>query len=115
MNKLCAAVLILVGEVISIYAEVKAATLYGPNGRSIGRSAIALVACIILGGVALLAGYILALRAFRNIWIVGTISLASIVIAEPALAYQVGGQAPTKSALWGFILSVAALLIVTVF
>jgi hypothetical protein len=113
MNKLTAVLLILAGEALSIYAEIKTATVYGLEAPSIGKLAFGLVGCIAVGGVMLLGGYVLGLRAFKSIWIVGTISVASIVVAEPVLAYGVAGQTPTRSALWGFLLSLVALLIST--
>jgi hypothetical protein len=62
----------------------------------------------------LLGGYVLGLRAFKNVWVVGTISVSAIVLCEPVLAYGVTGQAPSGGALWAFVLSVTALVIALV-
>ena len=113
MEYLYAGLLILAGEVLSIYAEVKAASLYTSDGHSFGRIFLRLAFAVTLGGIFLLGGYMLGLKAFKNIWIVSTISVTSILVAEPILAFTVARQTPTPGALIGFALGLVGLLVAT--
>jgi hypothetical protein len=114
MEGLYAGLLIFAGEVLSIYAEVKSAHLYTTENASFVPVFVSLVVAVTIGGWSLLAGYMLGLQAFKNIWIVSTASLASILVAEPILAYVVAHQVPTKGALIGFVLGVIGLVFATV-
>ena len=58
------------------------------------------------GGFLLLAGYMLSMQSFKNIWIVSAVSIASILIAEPIIDYTVTGQLPTKGAIVGLVFGV---------
>jgi len=58
---------------------------------------------MIAGSIFLIEGYMLGYTAFRNIWIVSAISITSILIVEPLLAYDLFQQLPTKGALVGFV------------
>lgn len=66
---------------------------------------------IMVGSFALLAGYMLGIKAFNNIWIVSAVSISSILILEPIVAYSVFRQIPTKGAFIGFLLGAAGLII----
>jgi hypothetical protein len=46
------------------------------------------------------------LKIFKNIWIVSVISITSILIIEPFIAYFIGGQLPTKGAIIGLVFGV---------
>ena len=113
MEALYAGLMILAGEVLSIYAEVKAAHLYATKDPSFRHVFLSLVVIVTVGGWSLLAGYMLGLRAFKNIWIVSTVSIASILVAEPILAYLVAHQVPSRGALVGFVLGIIGLILAT--
>ncbi|MBI1969695.1 hypothetical protein HYS48_03285 [Candidatus Woesearchaeota archaeon] len=61
---------------------------------------------MILGGGFLIAGYMLGFQAFQNIWVVSVVSITSILVIEPILAYTIFQQLPTKGAFLGLILGV---------
>lgn len=65
---------------------------------------------IIIAGILLLSGYMLGLKAYKNIWIVSVISITSILIAEPIINYTVTHQLPTKGAFIGLIFGVLGFL-----
>ena len=59
---------------------------------------------MVIGGTLLITGYFVGFGAFKNIWIISVISITSILIIEPVLAYTIFHQLPTKGALIGLIL-----------
>lgn len=111
--QLLALLLIVAGEGLMIYAEELGAKLYAlPSatfvhefGYSFGFAA--------LGAVCLVAGYMLGLRYFHNIWIVTVISFASILLMEPLFNFFYIGQTPTLGALIGFVLAVLGIIAAT--
>lgn len=56
-----------------------------------------------VAGAFLIGGYMIGYNAFRNIWIVSVISVTSILIVEPVLAYTICRELPTRGALIGFV------------
>ena len=50
-----------------------------------------------------------AFKAFKNIWIVSVISITSILLIEPVLAYFIFDQLPTKGAAIGLVLGAIGL------
>ena len=102
-SKIFAIVLILFGEMITIYAEMLLARNNFSNS-SLSKVFWPPFFIMVLGGTLLITGYFTGFGAFKNIWIVSVISITSILIIEPTLAYTIFHQLPTKGATLGFIL-----------
>ena len=62
-----------------------------------------------VGGGLVVAGYMTGFKAFKNIWIVSVISIASILLVEPIMNYFIVGQLPTRGALVGLVLGAGGL------
>jgi hypothetical protein len=102
--KIAALVLLFLGEVFSIGAELigsKRIALDSTNWISLY---VGMFLVITVAGALLIAGYMLGYLQFKNIWIVTAISIGSILIVEPLLAYLVFHQTPTFGATIGLIL-----------
>lgn len=70
---------------------------------------------IALAGGLLIAGYMIGVRAFQNIWIVSAVSITSILVIEPVLDYVVFQQLPTTGAVIGLVFGAAGFLAALVF
>ena len=103
--KLLAIILIFVGEAVAILAEMIAARQYG-NNRPLLQLFLKMFLMFAVGGGFLVAGYMLGYKSFQNIWTVSVISITSILVIEPVLAYAVFQQLPTRGALIGLIFGV---------
>lgn len=101
MLKVIAIVLLVIGEALSIYAEMLSIK---------SNSFIKMFVLITVAGGLLIAGYMIGYKAFKNIWIVGAISITSILIVEPALAYLFFQQLPKTGALVGLIMGTIGLI-----
>lgn len=108
--KFAAVALIFFGEAFSIAAELHASrralqdpgsfvTIFGP-----------MFLLITLGGALLVAGYMLGYLHMKNIWIIAAVSIGSIVVVEPILAWTLFHQIPTTGALIGLVLGVLGVL-----
>jgi hypothetical protein len=106
MNKFLTILIIFCGEALAILAEIIAAKYFAISDAKFATVFFKALPLIILGGILLLCGYMLGLRAFKNIWIVSAVSITSILIIEPIVNYTVTGQTPTKGALIGLIFGV---------
>ena len=106
MNKFLAATTIIFGELVGIYAEIFGARYYHTRAETFARVFVKIWPLIFISGIFLLSGYMLGLKNFKNIWVVSVISITSILIIEPFMAYFVGGQTPTKGALLGLIFGI---------
>ena len=84
-----AAIIIFIGEAVVIYAEIVGAKLFGISNDPFLGVFLKLALIVAMGSWILLIGYMLGQRAFKNIWIVGVISLVSILIMEPVLNYAI--------------------------
>ena len=62
------------------------------------------------GGILLVVGYMLGYLYFKNVWIIVAVSLATLAIFEPALAYLLFRETPTTGALIGLVLGILGLL-----
>ena len=78
MNKFLPILILFAGEVFAILAEIIAAKYYALSGNAFGKTFIRALPLLILGAILLVSGYMLGLKAFKNIWIVSAISIASI-------------------------------------
>ena len=102
--KLAAIALVFAGEALSIAAEMFGARLQGHQSETFLVVFVKMFGLITFAGGLLILGYMVGLRAFQNIWIVSAISITSILIIEPLLAYTVFHHAPTLGALIGLVL-----------
>lgn len=102
--KVLAIAMIFTGEAASIYAELLAARRFTAPQASWAAVFLKMLVVIVVGMAALLAGYMLGIKAFQNIWIVSVASITSILIIEPVLIYGLFGQMPTAGALVGLVL-----------
>jgi drug/metabolite transporter (DMT)-like permease len=64
----------------------------------------------IIGVLLVLGGYYFGYLAFKNIWIVGVISVGSVLIAEVLLAVTLFGETPTLGAWIGLGFGLAGIL-----
>ncbi len=106
MNKLLPIIILFICEVLAILAEITAAKYFALDGNSFWKGFFRSLPIILLGAILLVGGYMLGLKAFKNIWIVSAISITSILIAEPIINYTITNQLPTKGALIGLIFGV---------
>jgi hypothetical protein len=107
-NKVLAIILILVGEMLTIYTELFMAR----TARELLnlREYWTVLIIISIGGALLLLGYRIGYNNFSNIWVVVGISLTSILIIEPILAFGMFNDHPTKGAVIGLILGTIGML-----
>ena len=100
--------LLIIGETLSIYAEMLGARNFGTSSTL--HLFLKMLVMFTLAGGLLIGGYMLGFSAFKNIWVVSAISVGSLLIVEPLLAYTLFGQLPTRGALIGFLLGIAGIL-----
>ncbi|OGE87686.1 MAG: hypothetical protein A3J07_03155 [Candidatus Doudnabacteria bacterium RIFCSPLOWO2_02_FULL_49_13] len=96
--------IIFAAEALYIFSEILSAKYYSQPESNFLQILGKILIITIVGSVLILTGYMLGFRAFKNIWIVSVISITSILILEPILAYTIFGQLPTRGALIGLIL-----------
>ena len=63
-----------------------------------------------LAGLLLIAGYMFGLKYIQNIWVIGAVSIASIIIMEPIITYLLFREIPSRGALLGFVFGILGLL-----
>ena len=107
--KSSALLLLFLGEFFAVYAEMVAARLPAMNDIPVF-DLWKIGMCMVIAGIALLAGYYLGYKSFQNIWIVTVISITSILIVEPALAYTFFHELPNRGATIGLIFGSLGLL-----
>jgi hypothetical protein len=100
--KLLSICLIFLGESFGIYAEVVGAKSISQNNL-FTKTFANFVVFVLISGALILSGYLVGIRAFKNIWLVSLTSILSILIVEPPLDYFVFKQFPTTGALIGFV------------
>jgi len=108
--KIAAVALIFFGEAFSILAQLMASKKIEPGFAGQQGFLIWMFIAGAVGGVLLVAGYILGYSKFQNIWVVTAISIGSIVIFEPILAMLLFRQIPTFGSGVGLILGVLAII-----
>jgi hypothetical protein len=109
-SRFLAIILLIIGEILAIYAEMIAAKQYSISSESPLKVFLKAFLTFGISGGFLISGYILGFSAFKNIWIVTALSVTTILIVEPILAYTIFHQAPTKGAVIGLILGGIGLL-----
>lgn len=107
--KILVIALLFIGEALSIYAEMVGAKSAGIASQSFMQIFLKMFLLITLAGGFLIMGYMLGFNAFKNIWIVSVLSITSILIVEPILAWVYFQQIPTKGAIIGFVLGTLGL------
>jgi drug/metabolite transporter (DMT)-like permease len=105
MMKLLSIALIAIGEILAIYAELYAA--HQMQSKNTQQGFWISFVLMTLAGAALLGGYMIGYKSFENIWIVVAVSIGSILIVEPIVAYAMFKEIPTKGAIIGLVLGVA--------
>jgi len=109
-SKILVIFLVFLGETLAIYAEMIAARTHFVTSQPFLQIFLKMFLMIVVAGGFLIAGYMLGLSAFKNIWIVSVTSITSILIMEPILAYTIFQQLPTKGAIIGLILGILGFL-----
>lgn len=109
MNKFFSALILFLGEFLTIMGEIYAAKYFGADQSLFKSIALRFGPLIVLGSLLLMAGYMFSMAAFKNIWVVSVISVVSILIIEPILNYAITGQLPTRGAAIGFGLGILGL------
>lgn len=104
--KILVVLIIFFGESLTILAEMIAARTFSIASHSFLDMFIKMFLIFAFAGGALIFGYMFGFISFKNIWIVSVISITSILISEPILAYVFFQQLPTSGALIGLIFGV---------
>ena len=106
MQKLIPIILLFLGESLAIYSEIIAAKNIHTFPATFWKMS-GVMAC---AGLLLIAGYMFGIKYLNNIWIVGVISIASIIIMEPLITYLLFHELPSSGALMGLIFGILGLL-----
>ncbi len=109
MDKIISLALIFTGEFLAVCAEAFGARKFAQSGEKFFSIFWVMLGIMILGGICLVAGYMLGYKAFKNIWIVTAISITAILIVEPAINYSLFHELPTKGALSGLVLGIVGI------
>jgi hypothetical protein len=112
-TKILVVALIVIGEGLAIYSEMLGAKNASTQPWLQIFFKMFLIICA--SGALLISGYILGFGAFKNIWVVSAISITSILIIEPIVAYALFKQLPTTGGFIGFILGAIGLIITLIF
>lgn len=107
--KVISIILIFLGELSLICIEIIAAKKYALAAQPFLQVGMKIFLWMVVASGFIVAGYMLGLKAFKNIWIVTVTSITTILIAEPILNYFVIGQFPTRGAVIGFVFGIAGL------
>ncbi|MCX6820143.1 MAG: hypothetical protein NT019_02595 [Candidatus Adlerbacteria bacterium] len=97
LQKITPLLLLFLGETLSIGAELVGSKRAAEVG-SYASTFFVMLPIVILGGALLVGGYMLGYTQFKNIWIVTALSVGSILIVEPFLAFVLFHQTPTLGA-----------------
>jgi hypothetical protein len=103
-GKIASLLLIFAGEVLSIGAELVGSKRAAEAGAHYWSVFTLMFLVITLGGALLVGGYMLGYLHYKNIWVVTALSIGSILIVEPLLAFVLFHQAPTLGAWVGLTL-----------
>ncbi len=112
LTKFIALFLILVGEALTIYAELYCGKLFSAHSRSCWWAWSSTVGLITVGAWGLMAGYGIGMNVFRDPWIVPVFSLTAILFIEPVLVFLLYNAIPTWRAVGGLVLGALGLLLV---
>lgn len=108
MNQIFTAFALFFGEALIIGIEMWAARHFDTSQPW----ATILPAFIIsiAGAVLLVYGYTFGYQVFKNIWIVTALSIASIVVVEPFIAWILFREMPTTGAFIALILGIIGII-----
>jgi hypothetical protein len=107
--KMWAVALLFGGEFFTIYAEMIAARL--PSFATTPVLMLTkIIALFFVGSASLMTGYYCCYKAYQNIWVVTSISIVSILLVEPVLAWLLFNDFPTRGATIGLIFGALGLL-----
>jgi hypothetical protein len=109
-QKYIAILLVFSGEALSIAAELVASKRVAADGANYISIFIWMFVCIAFGGAFLISGYMLGYLHLKNIWIIAAISIGSILIVEPILAFLLFRQLPTMGATIGLLFGILGTL-----
>ncbi len=101
--KILALVLLFFGEMLAIYAEMVGARNNFIGTQTFLQIFLKMFLLITVAGAFLLAGYMIGMSVFKNIWVVSVVSITLILIVEPILVWTIFHQTPTIGAGIGFI------------
>lgn len=120
MEKFLAVLFLILGEVLTVYSQIIAAETVKDHENLSSSQSNVLTSILFeeplrstfwkssfllaIAGALLIAGYMIGYKSFKNIWIVMALSITSILILEPILAYITFKTIPSKGALAGLIL-----------
>jgi hypothetical protein len=107
---LIAIILVFSGEALSIGAELIASKRVAAIGADYISIFLWMFIPIVIGGAFLVAGYMLGYLHLKNIWIIAAISIGSILIVEPILAFLLFRQFPTTGAAIGLAFGILGTL-----
>ena len=98
-----AVTLLIVGEILTIYAELAAAKL--PDSGALALTGLIRPSLLIaVAGVCLIVAYWMGYHVVGNIWVVTIASLTSILVLEPIVVFAMFHELPSRGAIIGFIL-----------
>jgi hypothetical protein len=83
MQKIVPLLFLFVGESLAIWSEIIAAK----NIDTFTSTFWKMSGVMALAGLLLVAGYMFGVKYWHNIWIVGAVSIASIIIMEPIITF----------------------------
>lgn len=104
-------IILFFGESLAIYSEIAGANKVENQNKITNDVFGKFFILITIAGALLIGGYFTGILAFKNIWVVSVISIVSILIMEPILAYFIFRQFPTMGAIIGFILGAIGLMV----
>ena len=102
MLQVVAVVVLLAGECTAVWAEVSFAC--DPQVAGIRRSVLVHGGAMAAASIGLLGGYRLCTQVLGDIWVVGVLSIVTILVAEPAITLAVSGTRPGVGAVIGLVL-----------
>jgi hypothetical protein len=108
--KFAAILLVFFGEVFSIGAELIASKRFAAGVGSYLSVFLPMFLLITVGGGLLVGGYMLGYTHLKNIWIITALSVGSILIVEPIMAFLMFQQLPTLGAGIGLCLGALGIL-----
>lgn len=96
-----AIILIVLGESLFVYAEMKAAQEVQQFYSSLYETFFNHLLTISLGAVSVLLGYALGILFFKSIWVVFVLSILSMLLIEPIFAFLLFKTLPEIGAILG--------------
>ncbi len=109
MNQILTGLALFFGEFLIIGIEMWAARYF--DSAKPWAVIVPAFTISIIGVVLLVYGYTFGYQAFRNIWIVTAISIASIIVVEPVLAWLLFHEMPTTGAVIALVLGIIGIVV----